>query len=375
MTTSSQMPVRDQQYCGTWLFHRSGDADHLYRAAPIGTERVVRALQSLDVLPFTMDEGRTYAHGVPCIFVKMRRLPFQIRITEMAPPQVLDTLRYLVDLARAMRQLNLAMPGLGEDSVLWWDRPWFVGLGAVLPWNRQTARATFLRISRLFYIYARRRPIRSEFTQENLKKQGGWPALKWDGNVESDVFWQDFRKFLDAPPLPMVSLEPEPETSQEVLDQVAEVLPSMPAGRTFLDFTCGIGQVTSMAAQKYPSVCGVDPRPAMVCEAPSAPGVNYATFGVRQLFADPKSPGVTRFKADVVSVLEPGTWRRLGIQDDFLCDVIAMLTDGWVLVAKGKNMGRHLRRRGLKREPGNGPLDLWRLKTIPTIEAVDDVLS
>ena len=146
------MTMKFEPYSGYWVHRVEGDDEHFYRAVPDRDAHLIAHLETSPFfVPFERTDFRLVVGPNNCRVIKIKRLPFQVRIQELTRTQALQTVKFLVDFAIDNHRKGFTPDDIHESNVLWWDGPVFVDLDALSPLSHKSADLTFVRIAYLLY--------------------------------------------------------------------------------------------------------------------------------------------------------------------------------------------------------------------------------
>jgi len=336
------------------LYVREEEDDGLYRAMDPSNLQSLEVANGADFyIPHELTDWRMGA-GLHEGFkvIRVRRLPFQVRVQELTRAQVLRCVSFLIDFVRYCHEIHGATPAdIHEGNLLWWDRPYFVDYDAIRPLTHEWAAYTFVRIGYLLYRYVlgHNLPDHESFTFIQLCDLEGWMSEQTHRKdfTEPGV-WKEFRdvvadiKVPDAPATHWSS-----EYAIAKLDNLGEnpkfaaLMKIAPSGRTMIDVGCNRGYVAHLLRDRYEHILGFDNDEGCIDSASPKTDVNFAHFGIEHLNQKtPSHPILGRFRADVVIALAvTHHFDTLKIPVSLVTRVLAGLTKKYLLIEDIANVG------------------------------------
>ena len=371
-----------------WLYVRDDDEDGLYRAVASDYLHVLKIANGADFyIPHELTDVRMDVYGPhkACHVIRVRRLPFQVRIQELTRAQALRCVLFLVDFVRYCHASHGVMPAdIHEGNLLWWDRPYFVDYDAIRPLTHAWAAYTFVRIAYLLYRYVLGHELlfHEHFTFVQLRALDGWMSDQTERPDFTDPsIWTELRDVIadmQTPPPPATHWSSEYAIAK--LDDLganpkfAAILKLAPPGRTMIDVGCNRGYTGHLLRDRYKYILGFDKDEGCIEGARPVPEVNYACFGIEHLDyqtrRDEAHPILGRFSADVVVALAvTHHFDTLKLPVSMVARVLAGLTKKHLLIEDIANVGdynQQFREHGLvvadhcPSYPSGRTLTLWK---------------
>jgi hypothetical protein len=333
-----------KKYIGLWLYTIDGDNEHFYRAIPKRHELGLKVAKEFDgFIPYEDTDYRMAIGPNDCRIIKIRRLPFQIRIQECTKRRALEIIKFLVDLAIDCHEHGVTPSDIHEANILWWDRPHFIDLDAIEPLSHKSAALTYVRISYLLnrYVLERNSGSHVAYNLHTMRSHGGWMANQADTpDFTKPEVWGKFRKFiygLRTPSHPDThwskNYAKSPRSELAKNPKIAKVLEMIPSGRTLLDVGCNKGYICNLLKDKFEYIFGFDADEPCIDMAFSEPNINFGHFGIKHLGRKEPISITDRFHADVVTALAvTHHFRDAKISWRFVADTLNRLTKKYLLI-------------------------------------------
>lgn len=328
-------------YAGIWLFERDDDHEHIYRAVPPRDEALIPVVEKLSFFPTsTQTDFKLIVGDDSCNVVKIKRLPFQIRIQEMTRTQALRTVCALVDFEIEVAKFGLTLVDVHEGNVAWWNSPTFIDFDAFKERSNRWTAITFVRIAYLLYRYVSGVPLvaHDQFDLLKLRKLEGWMGQRAYGQDFTSIdMWHELKAVLE-----LLRVEDEPthwstEYASNVEDnkKIPIVMDLAPAGKTLLDVGCNKGYMTKRLMDRYEYAVGIDldEHCIDIAQRQITPNLNFARMDIRAFQAVQPFPIHKRYWADTVLALAlTHHLENSGCSIDLVVDTLSRLTKSFLIL-------------------------------------------
>lgn len=311
-----------KRYCGPFIYSKEGDDEHLYKVMKkVWRDRLKLIKDHKIIFPFEDTDYKLEVGGNIHPLVKVKKLPFQVRIQELPRQAALQSIKELTDFVIYCMDKKACPSDIHEGNMIYTVegnkiKTNFVDLNAFGPASHKELALAFVRLVYLLYRYVYRKKINFSASKMNfamVKSFGGWASTVIDRNFKDPSLWQEFKRTLNNVKIETKnthwsknyakSAEKELAKNPKIA-KVLEILESIKGG-TLLDVGCNKGYVCSLSSEWFDQLCGFDYDEKCIEMALMnlKPNTIFCKVDIKDFATPARFPLDERYSADVVVAL------------------------------------------------------------------------
>lgn len=341
-----------KRYCGPFTYSKEGDDKYLYKVMKKTWRDHLEPIKNHVVISkFEDTDYELEISGKMQPLVRVKKLPFQVRIQELPRQAALQSIKELTDFVIYCMDKKACPSDIHEGNMIYTVengkvKTNFIDLNAFGPASHKELALAFVRLIYLLYRYVYRKKVDFSADKMNFRKLlgfGGWASTVIDRDFKDPGLWQEFKKVLNGVKIETKnshwsinyakSAEAELAKNPKIA-KVLEILESIKGG-TLLDVGCNKGYVCSLSSEWFDALCGFDYDEKCIEMALMRlkPNTMFCKVDMTDFAKPTRFPLDERYSADVVMALAvTHHFQTAKIKAGFVANTFVKLARKYILI-------------------------------------------